>query len=536
MPTTLATPSPNNASMRFKETYVSDGLNRKSLGSFPAGVVRGGLLETAGAGLNVNISPDPNTGDSVYVFTNVNGRQITFRDSGVRTLNLAAVASTTVFVCLFIDYSTGGPTVVEWRAYTQAEIDALPEGPFVVIVGQAVVPGAGPIDAVDVTPTGLRQAWADASKGVRPWLQIVRNGDFRAGFAAGAPVGEEIPYMNHATTVGSATVAVSGTNARSGGKSLEWVSGATGTTLVTGTGQAGSVNIPRELIPVKPGQRVHVSLYIAGATVPASSSAALAVVVLDEAGAFVEAVAFAEDTTSTGTFGYSRYEAVGKVTTAGFLDWNLILRVTGAGPGSYFVDDMRIYLEPDGDVATEDVGAEAIPERYAERAAEFALVPHGGAVADLDERANKTVSTKHDTVTGGVAELETRQADGTEFLWKLLGQLDFTGLAATTAQVTNTKIDDHVLIYESPADASTVVKTRLYAKNVATGVEGGFEVTVNAFFAGSGTARTRPVRHGWTRPGMARTARVRRRPRFCSARRSSASPSSGSITAASTGM
>jgi len=180
MPTTISAISQDYITMRFKEAYVSRGLNQKLYGIVGSGVVRGGKLATTGAGFGVFVLKDPTATDMIFSYQDANGLQFTIRLPATQTLDLTAFANTTIYICLYVEYSIGATTIVEWRKYTEAEMLAAPD---VIVLGKVVVPAAGPIPAANVTPTARRMAWDD--KAPEGWHQCVKNGGFEQAVAAG---------------------------------------------------------------------------------------------------------------------------------------------------------------------------------------------------------------------------------------------------------------------------------------------------------------------------------------------------------------
>lgn len=191
MPTTITTPSNNLVKMRYKEPYVSEGLNRKLIAAVPRGIIRGGRLITAGAGLGVRIDADQDNGDSVYTYVDsVNELSLTFRQAGNITLDLTPFASSTVFIALHVDYSISNATVVTWRAYTEAELfgnTPEPEAGDVIIVGRVDVPASGPIPASDVYVDRARFAFDEEDRGRVAWRPILANGSFDMQSSAVSP-------------------------------------------------------------------------------------------------------------------------------------------------------------------------------------------------------------------------------------------------------------------------------------------------------------------------------------------------------------
>lgn len=494
MSTTLATPSPNNAKIRFGETYVSEGLNRKMFAAVPAGIIRGGKLLTTGAGLNVKIDPDPNTGDSVYTFADINGHQLTFRDVGTRTLDLSVggIPTTTVFIALFISYAVSSPTVVEWRTYTQAELDAAPEGGVVVIVGKVVVPAGGPIDPSDVTPDGRREAWKDQSTGTRPWKQIVKNGSFNEGLGSVSPTVQSIAGYTGVESGGSLTV--DATSPRSGLYSLRYVSTSTADFGRLGPGQFAVANpFSGGLIPVRSGQLIDAQFYLSGSLVEdyaaGTSGARLILEVYDAAGALIGSAVQAESDPAVhvGTFGYDRIEKIFAAPGDGYLRWYLDLSIdAGAGTGDFFVDDVRIFLSP-GDTAGEDDGSQPVLTEPVVRATALEIAPRNAA---SDTEASDRVAKIVADIIGGRSVLSL--IDGGGLVPQILTALehvainqgkDTVGLLGTDKDAGDDTVPtDYKLLHRYALNAT--ISGRVYSKDTAPGA---LVFTVNAGWTGSGT-------------------------------------------------
>ena len=57
-PTTALTFAANEAKIRWREPYVSEGLNRKFAGVIPRGIYRGFGIQPSGAALSIDILAD----------------------------------------------------------------------------------------------------------------------------------------------------------------------------------------------------------------------------------------------------------------------------------------------------------------------------------------------------------------------------------------------------------------------------------------------------------------------------------------------
>jgi len=168
--------------IRWREPYVSEGLNKKMAVAVPWGTYRGFRLgEDSGAGdRTVNIEADASATDHVAVYQSATGYSMTVRRSGGDfLLDLSSYSSVTVIVTLWASYSPAAATTATIRTYTQAEWDAGPaEKDEVVVLGQVDVPASGAIAAADISMAGRRMAWQNKTTEHVAWVPLARNGSF----------------------------------------------------------------------------------------------------------------------------------------------------------------------------------------------------------------------------------------------------------------------------------------------------------------------------------------------------------------------
>lgn len=350
MPTTISNVGAASASMRWNEPYVSDGLNKKLMGLVGGtGVVRGGRLVSTGIGLNVSIEADPSEEDSVYSYINVDGRQLTVRQAGSVSLNLAPFAGLTVYIALYVEYAIGAATVVEWRAYTEAELFGgapVAEAAFVVVLGQVVVPGAGPIPDANVTPTKRRAAWEALGRDAVRWEQIVLNPGFEVGPAGATVTNGDIPHWTPETlSLAGSAIAVADVSgeAHTGARFLE----------IDSTAAAGVLEVEQRQngwIPVSPGQHARVSVWLKGdAWGGLTSSAALRLRFYDENFTVIASADVSADFGDlSGTFDWTERFAVGEVPAGA--RFATVRLATFSNPnvpsGRLLIDDAHVYMEP----------------------------------------------------------------------------------------------------------------------------------------------------------------------------------------------
>jgi hypothetical protein len=137
--------------IKWKEPYVSAGLNRKLAGVLPPGVYWGYEVAPAG-GMLVRVWPgdDPDYPDSVAVVDR-DGYSVTVRQSGEDTVSLAGRAGSTVHVVLEMLYAPNQETVTSLQAITA------PADHHVVLARVTIPAGAAEITAamIDFVPRTL---------------------------------------------------------------------------------------------------------------------------------------------------------------------------------------------------------------------------------------------------------------------------------------------------------------------------------------------------------------------------------------------
>lgn len=495
MPTTIANPGDSIAQVRFKEPYVSTGLNKKLFGLVGAGVVRGGKLQTAGAGLNITIVADSVEGDSIYSYQDLNDLQFTVRQDGNVNLNLAAVAGTTVYVCLYLSYVIGATTVVEWRTYTEAELFTVPvaEAPFVVILGKVVVPGVGPILASAITPAKRRLAWDD--KAPPSWMQVVQNTGFEHGFTASITGFFGIEHWL-GSSFGTPNYRISTTAPYEGTREFQLEAPAPVATSLR-------VLYQQTLIRVTPGQFVRGRVRVRGTTfgpIDPLGHQGIALSWLDNDQVPVS-VSWIEDNALSGTFAYTLIDGIVEV-PAGVAFMRVAVGIHNNGAvlpaGSIFFDEAMCWVE------TQHPLLDAQDENRIERsmASEmWGLVPQFfDAATSMDDFVKRTWQLIKSAQTGApvldtiLAGLKGGAA------WRLFmskGQIRSDGWASGDFDIprfisqwisSGAVAANWTVLWEIGNATSTVNKVRIYARHgqVAGPFEAGdFALVINARWDGA---------------------------------------------------
>lgn len=354
MPTTITPIGVSNVSIRWAEPYVSDGLNRKLMGLLGGtGVVRGGRLRTSGVGLNVIVGADASEGDSIYSYIDANDRQFTVRQEGDVTLNLAPLAGQTVYVALYVGYTIGAATTVEWRTYTEAELFTGPlvaEAAAVVILGRVVVPGVGPIPAANITPTNRRHAWEALGRDAVRWEQVVRNPGFEVGVHDMQVEADAIPHwsldgdLSLLNLNGSVIRVIDGGEQHSGSRYLEYDC----------TAAVGALEVALRAdgwVPVASGQFIKASIWARGDAW--SGLAFLGDLRVRFYGGDFNYLGSASDIVASfadlaGTFDWTEVTAIGEVPANARFATVVINTFSnpGAPSGRLLLDDAHVFVEP----------------------------------------------------------------------------------------------------------------------------------------------------------------------------------------------
>ena len=124
MPSTLASFSDSEIRMRYREPFLTEGLDLKLAVNTPPGVYRGFRLATHASAMTVSVVGDAAFSDHAAVYQAKTGHSLTIRRTGgTFALDLTAFASKTVIITIFCTYALGAATVGELRVYELSPTD-----------------------------------------------------------------------------------------------------------------------------------------------------------------------------------------------------------------------------------------------------------------------------------------------------------------------------------------------------------------------------------------------------------------------------
>ena len=394
--------------MKWKEQYVSEGLNRKVAPSQPPGIYQGlRIIENTGSPRQVEIAPDVDTNFHVAVYQSTTGYSMTYWDmagtSIILDLTNIALSNEETVIGLEMDYTVGVDTTAVWMAFPIADWNALPAArrDEIIVLGTVQVPSSmvANIVTADISIDRATYAWRNLSKGAIAWSQIVRNGDFEQADSGAATAW----YWSMAAIAGSGTgtTLIDVTDPQRNEKCIEF------STLTTGS--VIFVALQNVNIPVTPGQLGMVRYQKKNLVIPSSGTMDFNLVFADSTGS-IGANTLLTTVDTTGVDG--SYEEVVFVFEVPVGVTELAQVGIGGGP-TYAsapvdvlrIDDVSVWLETSGE--RNDLQHGVTGDVVANGSLTLALPGTGyaeGAIASYNTVGNKL--TLDDIATPGALALD----------------------------------------------------------------------------------------------------------------------------------
>jgi len=255
MSTDVHTFASSEATIRYREPYVSEGLNKKLAVTLPWGTHRGFKLVPEGATDRIlTIEADPTYLDHVAVYQSATGYSLTVRKTGGDfDIDLTSYSGITIYVALYVSYSVGATTLATIRTYTEAEFAVAPEKNEVIVLGTVDVPASGIIIASEIHAGGRRMAWQHKTSEQVAWTQILRNTGFEFADITSTDNLAAMYWRQEVAGGGSATLGPDDTDPYSGYKHmlLDYSSGTIDWNLTQFT----------QGIPLSEGQRFRIKFF-----------------------------------------------------------------------------------------------------------------------------------------------------------------------------------------------------------------------------------------------------------------------------------
>jgi hypothetical protein len=173
--------------MRWKEPYVTAGINQKFIASHPKGVLAGfSVVPSAGFVVNVQLDPSLNLSVANVLETTGGKFSVTVVQTANVLIDLTAQANTTVFIVLDAQYTVGASSAAQVKVVDAAELSTNLD---LVVLAKVNVPLVGPITTSHIN-LGYRDASGDfGPMEQNPHFNLVHNPSFEASTVGWTNVG-----------------------------------------------------------------------------------------------------------------------------------------------------------------------------------------------------------------------------------------------------------------------------------------------------------------------------------------------------------
>lgn len=260
MPTTALTFAASQTRLRFREPYVSEGLNAKMAVTVPRGTYRGFKLGTSGTNRFVTVIADTDHSDHVAVYETSGGYSLTIKkDGGDFDIDLsdAGFNSKTVIIAIHATYAVNSTTAAYIKIYElspsdeftiAAEVDEL------IVLGKVIVPaGNTVIPEDDILPDYKQFAWQNTAPNAVIWEPLIRNSSFERGILNSTS--KFAANYWEMTSLSGTTSKITSTTANTGLNSFEFA-------LTSSGAKSGLILEQRINVPVKATDVFKVRFYI----------------------------------------------------------------------------------------------------------------------------------------------------------------------------------------------------------------------------------------------------------------------------------
>jgi hypothetical protein len=491
MSTDVVTFTTGETTIRYREQYVSEGLNKKLAVALPWGTYRGFRLAAKGSGDRlVTVAADATYSDHVAVYQDATGRSLTVRRTGGDfDIDLSSYSSVTVYVTIYAVYSVGSTTLTTIRVFTEAEWASATEKNEVIILGKVDVPASGTIAAADIRGEGRRMAWQHKTSEAVAWTQILRNTGFEWADITSTANWAAAYWRQQTSGAGNSSMGPDDTDPHSGDKHmvLNYVSGIIDFVLAQYT----------QGIPLVPGQRFRIKFF--KKMVQAATAGTLDVVVSYTTltgGTITSGVLATLDTTIDSA--YEEFDQIFEVPSA--LGIVSLIGVVIAGSNMTFsgsgdairIDDFQMWVE----ASAED--PYLIHQMQGEP---MAMALH---LWGLGTGFNSMGAQPMFEVVGGSNKVRLVRNDLVDSAAAAPPDLEFTGglelgthLTNDSAQALTPRLnilaassgtEDYTLISRCSSSLTSGLPCRVYRKAAGT-LTGAYVVTHNAYWTSSGWNR-----------------------------------------------
>lgn len=175
--------SQDSIKMRWKEPYITSGLNQKALATSPKGVLAG-FTVVPSAGYVVSLPIDPSLNLSIANVLESAGAKfsVTIVQGSNLLVDLTAQANTTVYIALDVQFTVGTSTAAQVKVVDAAELGTNPD---LVVLAKVNVPAAPPISATHINMGYRTHAGDITPRSAFPRLNLVNNPTFETATTVG---------------------------------------------------------------------------------------------------------------------------------------------------------------------------------------------------------------------------------------------------------------------------------------------------------------------------------------------------------------
>lgn len=503
MPTTLSAFATGEATMRYKEPYVTEGLNKKLAVTVPAGIYRGFRLTTNGAAMTIDVAADTTETDHVASYRTQGGFALTIRKTGgTFPIDLTVFANKTIVICIYCTYGVGFTTTAELRTYEVFPVDEFtgaPENSELVVLGTVVVPAAGVIPAANITNDRRRMAWEATAPEAVPWSAIVKNPSFEHG-VTGDITRFSISDWDKGTLAVNGTFRLGTTTVRSGAKSLEHNK--------TNVAASLAAVFQFQEIPVVPGQRLRVVGWIRQLIAPTGGTTDVLLSWGDLDSIAVAPTTLTISVNAATDASFRKFDHLVEVPAGSYIlkAVSIVAQIsTGSTGVAFVVDDFQVYVETGTPQALQSAfNARLKPELLASLLLADPDTYNPGEIAAL-LRYQKSATPLGEGVMYGERKDQATDDAQTALSWygrivNLGARMMYAGEASSAPRIEApwSANDSFTLMFESGAESGVLKKIRMYAGDLDVAApnppaQPGILFTVNARWDGNTSLWTKDI-------------------------------------------
>ena len=368
MPFSAVTFAADSTKMRYREPFLTAGLNTKGAVNTAAGTYRGFVLSPNASANTVTITADADFSDHAAVYRTTTGFSLTINilggDFSVDLTSIVDGGEKTWVLAIFSAYAVGAITVSELRAYELAPVDEFTlasEKPELVVLGTVVIPaGGGVISAASITPDRRSVAWRAIASDAIPWVPLVRNSSFEMGAFSDLTFGVEsdIPYwlFDRDDSGDARWSIVTDTNTTTGSRALNF-------RTFSAAVEVSATMRQRLGVEAIPGQRLRFEFSKSTELAITSGTVTIDLVFKDKTGADTSTISESLDLSVADPSVYSTTERILVVPTGvAFLDRVEINLVAARWPSNidaFRLDTIQVHLEALPEAGRDQIGAPA---------------------------------------------------------------------------------------------------------------------------------------------------------------------------------